>query len=147
MSVVRSEAQRRILRSKASERALGKFLMEHDGPSTKYPPGGGVATTTGRVGHIFRYDVSSLHYTAENKNIRVGSLWKIWKQVVDLAKKNGDHPLLRIDPTNEDARKYPNLHVISESRHAELLECEKRMLSIPADSGKMVSIPTHPQVQ
>jgi len=98
-------------------------------------PGAGVATPTGRVGHLFRYDVPSLHYRAENKHIKIGSLWRVWKQVADIAKLADKHPLVRIEPTNPDARQYPKLHIISEQRHQELLAAEQWMLSYRPKDG------------
>ena len=133
--LTRSEAQRRVERAKASERRLAKWLVEHDGPDPNFMPGAGMATRTGRVGHLFQYDVPSLHYDGENKNIRVGSLWKVWKQIADIAHGHGKEPMVRIEPTNPDARKYPKLHIITESRHADLLRAERRMLALDAESG------------
>lgn len=131
----RSEAQRRVDRSKASERRLAKWLVEHDGPDPTMMPGAGLATKTGRVGHLFQFDVPSLHYDGENKNIRVGSLWKVWKQITDIARSHGKEPMVRIEPTNEDARRYPKLHIITESRHAALLDAERELLALRAKSG------------
>jgi hypothetical protein len=118
---------------KRSERTLGKWLMEHDGPD---PAMSKVASSTGRVGHIteLQYDVASLHYSAENKQQKVWSgLWSFWLQIVAKAIENGKTPLLRLDPTNDEkyvlGRRIPKMHVITEERHAELLGYERLYLS------------------
>lgn len=118
---------------KRSERTLGKWLMEHDGPD---PAMSKVASSTGRVGHIteLQFDVASLHYSAENKQQKVwAGLWAFWLQIVAKAIENGKTPLLRIDPTNDEkyvlGRRIPKMHVIAEERHAELLGYERLYLS------------------
>lgn len=69
-------------------------------------------------------------YAGENKQIAVwAGLWKFWKQVVDVALREHLEPLLRIEPTNADKAGYPNMHIITEERHAELLAYEKQVLS------------------
>ena len=127
-----TETQRRLARSKESERKLGRFLLEHDGPDPRWRPGGGLSSSTGRVGHIteLQLDVISLHYGAENKQMIVpGILWGFWKKVVQRANEQGKTPLLRWEPTNEDKYvegvKIPPMHIISEARHAELLGYER----------------------
>lgn len=123
-----NDAQRRLRKSKRSERTLGHWLMEHDGPDPRLS---GIASTTGRVGHItqLQYDVASKTYAAENKNVKVPArLWKWWCQIIDVAIGQGKEPLLRIEPTNEPLglrKKYPSLHILTEDRHAELLRIER----------------------
>lgn len=130
---------------KRSERALGKWLMEHDGPD---PAMSKVASSTGRVGHIteLQYDVASLHYSAENKNEKVwAGLWRYWLQIVAKAIENGKSPLLRLDPTNEDrfvlGRRVPRMHIISEERHAELLGYERAFREMSPTVGQAAEAP------
>lgn len=130
-----TDAQRRLLKAKASERELGKWLIEHDGIDPKWAPGNGIVTAAGRVGHITELQLDSISrsYGAENKQMLVGStLWGFWKKVVARAWEQGKQPLLRWEPTNEDrfieGKRVPNLHVITEERHAELLWYERQFI-------------------
>lgn len=118
---------------KRSERTLAKWLQEHDG---KDPAMANIATSTGRVGHIteLQYDATSLHYSAENKNQVVwAGLWGFWLKIVAKGIETGKHPLLRLDPTNDEkfvlGRRIPRMHIITEERHAELLGYERLYLS------------------
>lgn len=127
--VIRNEIQRRIKRSKQSERDLGHWLLQNDGPDPRLT---GVTSSTGRVGHItgLQYDVASLHYSAENKQIKLpAKLAQFWLQIIDVATANGKDALLRIEPTNvlvgQFRKKVPELHIITAERHAELLQAEK----------------------
>lgn len=123
-----TEAQRQLRRSKESERRLGRWLLEHDGPDPQFLPGGGIVTSTGRIGHIneLQVDVLSKTYAAENKQMKVpASTWRFWVKIVGRAREMGKEPLLRFEPTNEEHRNIPILHVISEERHAELLRAER----------------------
>ena len=107
---------------------MGKWLLEHDGPDPVMHPGNGIVSETGRVGHVtaMQFDVISLHYSAENKNEKVPSTWwGYWKKIVEKARQWNKEPLLRIEPTNDDAKKFPNLVILTEDRHAFLLRCEK----------------------
>lgn len=128
---VRSETQRRLRRSKDSERRLGKWLLLYDGPDPVMKPGNGIVSETGRVGHVtaLQFDAISLHYAAENKNERVpATWWSYWKKIVEKAGEWNKSPLLRIEPTNDDSIRIPNLHVITEERHAQLLEYERQVI-------------------
>lgn len=127
-----TEAQRLLRRSKEAERRAGKWLIANNGPDPILRPGGGIVSETGRVGHIteLQFDLLSRDYAGEVKNIIVWStLWGFWKKVVDKAADHGKQPLLLIDYANEDkfvnGKRVPNLHIISEERHAELLGYEK----------------------
>ena len=132
MSSIKSESQLRVKRSKQSERDLGHWLLDHDGPDLRFK---GIASSTGRVGHItgLQFDVISKSYAAENKQVRVPArLYKWWKQILDVARDQNKDALLRIEPTNIDIgvpmklrKKAMSLHIITEERHAELLEAEK----------------------
>jgi hypothetical protein len=123
-----SDIQRRIKRSKQSERDLGHWLQEHDAPDPRMT---GITSSTGRVGHItgLQYDVASLHYSAENKQIKLPAKFlQFWLQIVDIANANGKDALLRIEPTNTLVglrKKAPEMHIITAERHAELLRKEK----------------------
>lgn len=118
--------KRRLNRAKASERRGAKWLLKHDGPDPRFRPGGGIVTTTGRVGHVtgLQFDMLSRTYAGENKQMKVwAGLWGFWLKIVEKAKEQGKEPLLRIEPTNDGHA--PTLHIITEDRHAELLGYEK----------------------
>lgn len=123
-----TDIQRRIKRSKQSERDLGHWLLEHDGPDPRMR---GITSSTGRVGHItqLQYDVASLHYSAENKQIKLPAKFaQFWMQIIDVAIANGKDALLRIEPTNillGPRKKVPEMHILTAERHAELLEKER----------------------
>ena len=112
---------------------MGRWFIEHDGPDSRFPPGGGLVSTTGRVGHVtgLQFDILSRHYAGENKHEKVpATWWKYWLKVVSKAIEQGKAPVLRVEPTNDDAatalgRRVPNLHIITEERHAELLGYER----------------------
>ena len=85
-----------------------------------------------RVGHItqLQYDVVSMHYAAENKQVKLPAKFvQWWLQIIDVATANGKDPLLRIEPTNvlvgQYRKKSPEMHIITKERHAQLLEKEK----------------------
>lgn len=132
----KSAAQRLLRRSRDSERHLGKWLSEHDGPDPNFMPGNGIVTSTLRVGHVsgLQYDAHSRSYAAENKNYRLTTQWfKWWTQINARAMAMGKKPLLVIDPSNKPNHyevegvkvKVPRLHIITEERHAELLASER----------------------
>lgn len=127
---LKSDAARLFRRSKDSERELGKWLLEHDGPDPKMR---GIASSTGRVGHItqMQYDVHSKTYAAENKHVRLGKqMLQWWLQIIDVAATRDKEPLLSIDPSNVvpstlnsgRPRKVPRMMIITEDHLAELLE-------------------------
>ena len=106
--------------------------MENDGIDPRWKPGGGLASSTGRVGHIaeLQLDAISLHYGIENKQMIVpGVLWGFWKKVVHRSHDQGKIPVLRWEPTNEEKYvegvRIPTMHVITEERHGELLNYER----------------------
>lgn len=123
-----NDIQRRIKRSKQSERDLGHWLMEHDGPDPRFR---GIATNTGRVGHItqLRYDVASKSYCAENKQIKLPAKWlQWWLQINDISRDNGKEALLRIEPSNlplGSRKTIPEMHIITAERHEALLRAER----------------------
>lgn len=119
-----NENQRRLRRSKQSERDLGHYLLLHNGPDPTFRL---ISSSTGRVGHIteLQFDVVSLDYAAENKNVKMPKkLLGWWDQIVQVAKAHGKQPMLRIVPTNEG--KHEEMHIITSERHAELLDIEAR---------------------
>ena len=120
-----SESQRRVRKSKQSERDLGHFLLQHDGPDPAYRL---ISSSTGRVGHIsdLQFDVVSRSYAAENKNVKVPlKLLRWWEQIGRIAHEHGKCPMLRIVPSNEG--KYQEMHIITADRHKELLQTENRL--------------------
>lgn len=120
-----NENQRRLRKSKQSERDLGHYLLEHDGPDPDFVL---ISSSTGRVGHIteLQFDVVSRTYAAENKNVKVPKkILGWWDQIVKVAKRHKKEPLLRIVPSNEG--KFPEMHIITAERHAELLDSEFRL--------------------
>lgn len=129
---VKSDGQLRVARSKQSERDLGHWLQEYDGSDLRFK---GIASSTGRVGHItgLQFDVISKTYAAENKQIRVPArLWKWWKQILDVAATQNKEALLRIEPTNQDLgvptklrKRVSSMHILTEDRHRQLLDAEK----------------------
>lgn len=124
-----SDIQRRQRKAKDSERKLGRHLIENDGPDPAMMPGGGIVSSTGRVGHItgLQFDVRSRTYAAENKNVKMPAiLFDWWLQICQVAKGQGKEPLLRWEPSNEDApRGIEPMVVITQTRHADLLAYEK----------------------
>jgi hypothetical protein len=143
----RNDIQRRLRRAKDWERQLGRWLLEHNGPDPRYRLGGGLVTTTGRVGHItgLRFDVLSVSYTGEAKNEKVpAKWWKYWILICQKAVEEGKHPFLAIKPTNDDGQTImgqpvPRLHLISEQRHEELLDIERAYLE-----GREIALPPAP---
>lgn len=142
-----SAARLLLRRSKESEREGGKWFIEHDGPDPRFPPGNGIVTKTGRVGHVnsLQYDIHSARYAVENKHVRLNATWLgWWVKIVSRAMEHGKHPCLRIDPSNKPGMfvynghryKLPVMHIITAERHAQLLAYEHRCESI--DNGDMV---------
>lgn len=131
-----TDAKRRLRRAKDSERRLAKWLITNDGPDPKMMPGNGIVSETGRVGHVtaLQFDALSLHYCAENKQEKVpATWWNYWLKIVTKSIDWGKTPLLRIEPTNDDkyinGKPVPNLHLITEERHKELLDYERLYLA------------------
>lgn len=136
----RNDIQRRIRRAKDSERDTAKWMQLHDGPDPRYPPGSILVTKSGRVGHVsgLQFDALSRTYATENKHIKMPAiLWGFWKQIVNVAFRNGKEPCLVIDPAMPEKRidgvPIPTLHIISESRHAELLRCERALIELQGE--------------
>ena len=135
-----SDIQRRIKKSKQSERDLGHWLILNDGPDPRLVYG--AAASTGRVGHItaLQYDVASKTYAAENKNVKLPIKFvQWWMQIIDVAAREGKEPLLRIEPSNVlvgPRKKVPEMHIITAERHAELLKYEKDYEQVAEDAWK-----------
>lgn len=140
--MVLNDIQRRIKRSKQSERDLGHWLLKHDGLTD--PKWLGIASSTGRVGHLtgLQFDCISDHYTAENKQVKMpATMLKWWIQITQIAATHGKDALLRIEPTNDvkimgAPKKISSLHIITEERHAELLRKEKEYDEVAEDAWK-----------
>jgi hypothetical protein len=104
--------------------------MEHDGPD---PLMTGIASSTGRVGHInqMQIDILSKTYATEVKNVKLPARFlAFWDKITLRAHERGKEPLLVIEPSNVEVglRKHvQHLHMISAERHAELLEAEKQV--------------------
>ena len=125
-----NDIQRRIKKSKQTERNAGHWLQEHDGEDPMWK---NVASTAARVGHItgLQFDVVSKTYAVECKNVKLpATIMKWWLQINQVAQTHGKEPLLYIEPTNDikilGIPKRPKaMHIITEDRHAELLRKEK----------------------
>lgn len=125
-----NDIQRRIKRSKQSERDLGHWLQRHDGEDPRWT---GIASSALRVGHItnLQFDCVSKTYVAENKQVKMPvTMFKWWLQINQVSIQQGKEALLRIEPTNDVKimgipKKPSSLHVITEERHAELLRKER----------------------
>lgn len=124
-----SDTQRRLRRSKQSERDAAKWLLEHDGPDPKWSH---ITSSTGRVGFItgLQFDAVSINYVLENKQVKVPArLFKWWLQINQIAVDRGKDALLRLEPTNIQIgvpaalrKKVSALHIITDRHHAELLD-------------------------
>lgn len=124
---------RRSLRRRwqRSERKLRDWLNEHNGPDTNT----GWSRVRGHIGPVsqFQFDQVSRTYAAEGKNVKMPvTLIRWWQQVCQVADDWSKAPMIRWEPTPEDARKYPVkgrplpiMHCIAEDRHAELLDKER----------------------
>jgi hypothetical protein len=113
-----SEAQKRLRRSKDSEREFGKYLLQHNGPDPVLQK---IASSTGRVGHItdLQFDVVSLDYAGENKRVRLPTtLMGWWDKIVQIAAKHGKQPILRIQPSN--AGDHEEMHILEIERIARI---------------------------
>ncbi len=128
--VLKNDIQRRIARSKQSERDLGKWLLEHDGEDPRWR---GISSSTGRIGHItsLQFDCVSKHYAAENKQIKLPArMLDWWLKIVGISVTQGKDALLSIESTNVVAvrgvlKKPMRMHIITADRHAQLLAKEK----------------------
>ena len=120
-----NNVQRIQRRARQAERDSGHWLLKYDGPDLIWSR---ISSSTGRVGHLtgLQFDVVSIHYAAEVKNILMSQkLQGFWKQIREVAIKHGKSPLLIIQPSNP-VDKSSTWHVITPERHAELLEYERR---------------------
>ena len=135
-----------IRRAKNSEREISRRMQNVDGPDPVYK---NVASSTGRVGHITGMQIDSISrtYVIENKN-RTMPVWinKAWIQIHQRAQDFGKHALLHIEPSNI-AKEFPvngikfrtpNMAIISQDRHENLIIAEKTLDEIAKviDSGE-----------
>lgn len=134
-----SDQQRRLKRAKQRERDAGHWLLKHDGEDPHWKR---ISSSTGRVGHIsqFQFDVISATYAGEVKNIKLPKkLIDFWIQIVQVAAGHHKEPALIIYPSNQDIivqgfkKRLPAMHIITEERHAELLDLEKRYYAVMED--------------
>ena len=117
-------------RAKEAERNAGRWMLQFDGPDPMWSK---VTSSTGRVGHItgLQFDVASLHYCTESKNILMSlRLQRFWRQIQEIAVTHGKDACLVIKPSNplpSDKRHKHDAtwHVITQERHSELLEKER----------------------
>jgi hypothetical protein len=116
-------------RARQAERDVGHWLLRNDGPD---PVWAKITSSTARVGHItgLQFDVVSLHYCAEVKNIKMSArLQSFWKQIQEMSARHGKDALLVIQPSNP-VDKNSTWHVITPERHAELLAAERDLHAI-----------------
>ncbi len=135
-----------IRRAKNSEREISRRMQQVDGPDPIYK---NVASSTGRVGHITGMQIDSIskNYVIENKN-RSLPIWinKAWIQILQRAQDFNKEALLHIEPSNIAKEfpvngmkfKTPNMAIISQERHEDLILAEKDLNSISyiIDSGE-----------
>ena len=127
-----------IRRAKNSEREISRRMQAIDGPDPLYK---NVASSTGRVGHITGMQIDSISKgdVIENKN-RTMPAWinKAWIQILQRAEDFGKNALLHIEPSNI-AREFPvngvkkrtpNMAIISQERHEDLILAEKALVLI-----------------
>lgn len=127
-----------IRRSKNSERAIGRRMLNIDGADPNYAK---IATSTGRLGHItnIRVDAISLSYVTENKNRTLPSwLNNAWLLINQRAEDFGKNALLHLDPPNMP-KEFPingtmkpldTMAVITQTRHESLITTEKDLAQI-----------------
>lgn len=116
-------------RAKRSERKIARSMQDIDGAD---PDWKGVASSTGRIGHItgMRVDGVSMSYFTENKN-RILAKWIVdaWLLINQRAKEYKKFPLLHLDPPNMpkdyllDGQKYKlsTMAVIPKDHHDYLI--------------------------
>jgi len=121
-------------RSKNSERNIAKRMQDVDGKDPNFE---GIATSTGRIGHItnMRVDTVSKHYFTENKN-RALPRWIIdaWILINQRAKDFNKVPLLHLEPPdmpkdfllNGERHKLDTIACIRQDRHEELIRAEAK---------------------
>jgi len=132
MEKKRSKRSRILTSAKRFEREEARFLRKVDGPPES--PYDKLCTSTGRTGDIYRLgpDAITKHYAAQVKSVTRSAkdpghritrseLKKIQKQ----AREIGKFWVYVVKFANLEAG-----HMISRSRHAELLEKERRLESI-----------------
>lgn len=150
-----SRAKKALLRrAKSAERERARWTILHDGPDPKYRGLTTSTGRVGHVTAL-QFDILSRSYCGEVKNARLSAglakAWalvlsqpiagevtmplnvavaRIWQQVAQVSEDWRKEPLLIWKPSNADKFKVfgkplPDLHVITEGRHAELLKKEQ----------------------
>jgi len=108
-------------KGKRFERDVAEWIRQNDGIDEKY-----ATTSTGRLGpnNSLQFDVPGVKYAVECKHRSTVPKWLIeaWEQVIEVAEKEGKHPLLAIKKNYK-----PVIHCITEERHQELLKYERRV--------------------
>lgn len=125
-------------RAKRSERVVARETQEADGPDPNFR---GIASSTGRVGHItsLQFDAVSRSYVIENKN-RVMPTWliKAWVQINQRAVDFNKEAYLHVDPPNMPKTFIINgkhlalstLAIIGRTRHEQLLKRDRALSEI-----------------
>jgi hypothetical protein len=128
------------MRWKTDERETSRLYQEIDGP-TENPALKILQTSTGRLGHLnaLRVDASSKNYMIEVKRRGlVAWLHKAWVLIQQKGRDFKVEPVLVLCMTDDqnsyehDGKKYAceDIHGITASRHAYLLECERQLFAI-----------------
>lgn len=123
------------------ERSDASWLQKADAPDPD-PTIKASVTSTGRLGHLTHlgYDSASATYVGETKVRSLpGWIKEAWIQINQVGLKRGRHPVLFLHlPTTDDQwfvdhegkkHRVPVMHIITEARHEELLEYERRCLA------------------
>ena len=111
------------------ERSVADWLKENDGIDEEHY----AVTESGRLGAGYNglgFDIPALSYSVECKHRSSVPKWliKAWEQVIEVNQseckqhKFNKHPLLVVKKNYK-----PIMHIITEERHKELLECERKL--------------------
>ena len=117
---------------KTTEREAARWVQDNAGVDPEPPV---EPTSTGRVGHLLQYDLTSKRYIGEVKNRDLAKwIHDAWIQLLQLAKRRGNRHVLMILAGSTEAQMYfqcegkrartPLMHIITPERHAELLGYE-----------------------
>lgn len=146
-----SRARKSLLRrAKTAEREFARWVIQHDGPDPRYQGLTTSTGRVGHVTAL-QFDILTKSYAGEAKNAKLPtglarawadvnsrsfagevimplsvSVARIWQQIAQVGLEWRKEPLLLWKPSNADKFKVagkplPDLHVIRESRHTELL--------------------------
>lgn len=130
------------VRWKECERQAAKFFQQYNGAVEESNPLKKLQSSSGRIGHFtsLEFDSISKDYSIEVKRSKIsGTLWKFWTKISQISIQWKNNPVLVIYPNDEvekefiyDNKKYKlsPLHIITESRHKELLLKEQQLEEI-----------------